>query len=52
MSPTHDMNRFCTTLRLKAFRKNHERLMDAIQAGRSTDAYEYARLLSYLARQI
>ena len=29
----------------------HEHLMDAIQAGRSADAYDFARLLTFFARR-
>lgn len=37
--------------RSSAMRWAHEHLMDAIQAGRSEDAYGYARLLVFFARK-
>lgn len=32
----------------RLFRWTHERLMDAIQAGRSHEAFAYARLLAFV----
>ncbi len=33
-------------------RRIHEKLMDAIQAGRAEDAYGYARLLAWFAQRV
>jgi hypothetical protein len=35
-----------------AFRRCHERLLDAIQGGRSQDAYHYARLVAFLGVRV
>jgi len=35
-----------------AFRTLHEHLIDAIQAGRSNDAYAYTRLLAYVGPRL
>lgn len=36
----------------RLFRAAHEHLIDAIQAGRSDEAYFYARLLAYLGPRL
>jgi len=34
------------------FRALHEHLVDAIQAGRADEAYDFARLLAYVGRRL